>query len=75
MLCSILQNEESNAKMMPWVEIGITPLNWTNKSLEMSWNFWQSLVQSQPEKPQATPLSWIVLAFLNKSEQQVPLES
>lgn len=75
MLCSILQNEENNAKIVPWVKIGITPLNWMNQSLEMSLNFWQSSVQSQPEKPQATPLFRIVLAFLNKSEQQVLLES
>lgn len=57
MFCSILQNEENNAKMASSVKIGITPLNWMNQSLEMSLNFWQSLVQSQPEKPQATPRS------------------
>lgn len=46
-----------------------------NQSLEMSLNFWHSLAQTKPEKPQATPLFWIVLAFLNKSEQQVLLET
>lgn len=52
-----------------------TALYWVNQNLEMSLNFWQSLAQSKPEEPQATLLFWIVLAFLNKSEQQVLLEA
>lgn len=41
----------------------------------MSLNSGQSLVQFKPEEPQAIPLFWIVLAFLNKSEQQVLLDA